>query len=202
MRNEMQFLVDWEIGQSFTQLGLNKGLKTYGSRAKRGVVNELIQFVEKDVLWPVHVDKTTPEKRKRALRLIMVIKEKRDGKVKGRGVADGSGQMGYIDELDAMSPTVSTEALLIPCAIEVHERRTVLTVDIPGAYLHCLMDTEEYVLIEGVLVELYLKADPTAADKVYVNKRGKKQLYAKMNKALYIHICAREDYFTSTSARP
>ena len=84
MRNEMQFLADWEIGHSFTQLGLNKGLKTYGDRARRGAVNELVQFVEKDVLWPVHIDKTTPESRKQALRLIMVIKEKRDGKVKGR----------------------------------------------------------------------------------------------------------------------
>ena len=46
----------------------------------------------------------------------------------------------------------------------------------------------EYVLIEGVLVDLYLKADPSATDKVYKNERGKKQLYAKKNKALYGHM--------------
>ena len=118
----------------------------------------------------------------------MVIEEKRDRTVKGRGVADGSGQRGFIDELDAMSPTVSTEALLISCAIDAHENRTVLTVDIPGAYLHCLMDTDKYVLIEGVLVDLNLQADPSAASRVFVNKKGKKQLYTKMIKALYGHM--------------
>ena len=67
----------------------------------------------------------------------MLVKEKRDGTVKGRGCCDGSGQRGFISEFDATSPTVSTEALAISCAIDAHEKREVMTVDIPGAYLHC-----------------------------------------------------------------
>ena len=128
------------------------------------------------------------------------MKEKRDGTVKGRGVADGSGQRGFIDEVDATSPTVSTEALMISCAIDAHEQRVVLTVDIPGAYLHCLIDSEEYVLIEGVLVDLYLNADPSAKNEVAVGKNGKKRLYARMNKALYGHMRSGRLFYEHISA--
>ena len=51
-----------------------------------------------------------------------------------------------------------------------------------------MSSSEEYALIEGVLVHLYLDADPSANDKVTANKYGKKRLYARMNKALYGHI--------------
>ena len=50
------------------------------------------------------------------------------------------------------------------------------------------MDSEEYVLIEGVLVDLYLNADPSAKDKVVTGKNDKKRLYARMKKALYGHM--------------
>ena len=81
-------------------------------------------------------------------------------------MADGSKQRGYINEADVTFPMVSLEALAITCVIDAFEERAVLTVDIPGAYLHCHMDSEEYVLIEGVSVDLYLDADPSAKDKV------------------------------------
>ena len=188
MRNEHQFLADWEIGEVFTQFTLNKGLKMLGERAEKGVIKELFQFVEKDVLRPISLENLTRDKMRRALRLIMLVKEKRDGTVKGRGCCDGSGQRGFINEFDATSPTVSTEALAISCAVDVYEERKVMTVDIPGAYLHCHMDSEEYVLLEGVLVDLYLKVDTTAAGRVVFGPNGKKRLYTKMNKALYGHM--------------
>ena len=200
MRNEQQFLADWEVGEFYTQFALKKGLKIYGKRAEKGVVKEFLQFIEQDLLRPTAIEKLAPEKMKRALRLIMVVKEKRDGVIKGRGVADGSGQRGFIKEVDATSPTVSTEALTISCAIDAFEDRAVLTVDIPGAYLHCFMDSEEYVLIEGVLVDLYLDADPSAKNKVVVDKYGKKKLYAKMNKALYGHMRSGRLFYEHLSA--
>ena len=83
-----------------------------------------------------------------------------------------------------MDATSLTEALAISCAIDAFEERCVLTVDIPGANLHCLIGREEYVLVEGVLMDLYLDADPTSKDKVTVGKDGKKRLYARMDKTL------------------
>ena len=200
IRNEQQFLADWEVGEFYTQFALKKGLKIYGEGAEKGVIKEFLQFKKQDVLRPTSIEKLTPEKIRRALRLIMVVKEKRDGTIKVRGVADGSGQRGFIDEVYATSPTVSTEALAITCAIDAFERRAVLTVDIPGAYLHCFMDSEEYILIKGVLVDLYLDADPSAKEKVTVDKYGKKRLYAQMNKALYGHMRSGRLFYEHLSA--
>ena len=58
MRNEQQSLADLEIGEVFTQFTL----KALGSRAEKGVIKELFQFVEMDVLRPVSFKKLTKEK--------------------------------------------------------------------------------------------------------------------------------------------
>ena len=200
MRNEQHFLWNWEIAKVFTQVSHKKGIRLFGRRAEVAVIKELSQFKTKQVLVPITIQKLTPAKMKNALRLIMVVKKKRDGSIKGRGVCDGSGQRAYINEFDAASPTVSTEGLSISCAIDAHEGRHVITVDIPGAYLHCTMDSEEYVLLEDILVDLYLEADPTAKDKVVVDDKGKKRLYTRMNKALYGHMRSGRLFYEHISA--
>jgi hypothetical protein len=43
----------------------------------------------------------------------MFLKQKCDGKIKGRTVAGGNKQRNYIFEEDASSPTVATEAVLL-----------------------------------------------------------------------------------------
>jgi hypothetical protein len=118
----------------------------------------------------------------------MTIKEKNSGKIKGRGCADGRSLRWRIKSQDATSPTVSSEACLMTLAIDAHERRVVVVCDIPGAYLHCEMDEICYVLLEGVMVDLYLKVNPGAADKVIIARNGKKRLYTLMHKALYGHM--------------
>ena len=65
MRNEHQFLADWESGEVFTQFTLKRGLKELGDRAEKGVIKEFFQVVEKDVLRPVSIEKLTKEKMRR-----------------------------------------------------------------------------------------------------------------------------------------
>ena len=188
------------VKTTFTQVSHRKGIKLFGRRAEIGVIKELSQFKTKQVLIPISIQKLTPAKIKKALRLIMVVKEKRDGTIKGRGVCDGSGQREYICEFDAASPTVSTEGLAISCAIDAFEKRFVATVDIPGAYLHCKMDSEEYVFLEDSLVDLYLEVDPSAADKVITGGDGRRKLYTHMNKALYGHMRSGRLFYEHISA--
>ena len=45
------------------------------------------------------------------------LKEKRDGKIKGRTVAGGNNQRGYISKEDASSPTVASDSVLLSCII-------------------------------------------------------------------------------------
>ena len=100
------------------------------------------------LLW----NKLTPMQRKKALRCVVCIKQKRNGLLKGRASADGRPQHLYIKKVDAASPTVSTEALLISFAIHAKEDRMVATADIPGAFLSAKLEAEVFMMIEGDMI--------------------------------------------------
>ena len=72
------------------------------------------------------------EERKKALRYLIFLKEKRDGTIKARGFADGRPQRIYTNIEDTSSPTMSIEAML-SCTIDAKQSRYVVVSDIPGA---------------------------------------------------------------------
>ena len=114
------------------------------------------------VYTPLDPNSLTPEQRKQALAWFLFLVEKRDGRVKARGVADGSKQWqkpGYRKD-DASSPTVSNEGVMITCAIEAHQRSDVACVDIPGAFLHDATNEEIVMLLKGPLAEMMVMIKP------------------------------------------
>ena len=90
----------------------------------------------------------------------MFLKEKRDGKIKSRTVANGSKQRSYIRKEDASSPTPSADAIFVTAAIDAYERRHVAQFDIPGAFLHTDTNEDIVMVLEGPLAELMVKLDP------------------------------------------
>ncbi len=69
---------------------------------------------------------------------LMLITEKRDGRIKARGATDGSSQRwrpGYKKE-DFASPTISTNGVFITGAIKAWEEQIIACFDVPGAFLH------------------------------------------------------------------
>ena len=190
-----------EGGENHTMMNLAAGIKEHGKRAEEAVMLEFQQFHKQDVLRPRYAYALSALEKSEALRLIMTIKEKRSGKIKGRGCADGRKLRTKISSEEATSPTVTREAFLISCAIDAKEKRFVATCDVPGAYLHCKMDEVCYVLLEGVLVDLYLKVNPAAEDMVCMGRNGKKRLYTKMNKALYGHMRSGRLFWEHISAK-
>ena len=77
----------------------------------------------------------------------MFLKEKRCGKIKGRGCANGKPQKMHIDKDDAASLTVSIEAVFLNLLIDAWEKRYVAVIDIPGAFIQADMDVETYFKI-------------------------------------------------------
>ena len=55
----------------------------------------------------------------------MFIKQKRCGKIKGRGVADGRSQRTYIPKEDAALPTAALELVILTSVIDAKEGRDV-----------------------------------------------------------------------------
>ena len=111
----------------------------------------------KKVVESVYPDSLSKKEKYRALNAINLIKEKRDGTIKGRTCADGSKHHGYLREDESVSsPTVSLEALFITFVVDACEGRDVATFDIPGAYLHAPVPLEKQVLLilRGIFVDI------------------------------------------------
>jgi hypothetical protein len=168
-----------------TQYNLKQGIKRFGDKGKTAVLDELQQLYDRDVMEPVDPSSLSPAKRKGALRYLMFLKEKRCGKIKGRGCADGRPQRDYMSKEDTSSPNVATEALIISCIIDAIERRDVATCDIPGAFMQSDMEGDVIMKLEGVMADVILKIDPSKYKKHTVLKRGKPVVYVRLKKALY-----------------
>jgi len=59
------------------------------------------------------------------------------------------------------SSTVSLEAMMFSCAIDAKERRCVIVTDIPAAFLHADIEHKVHMLLEGPIVELIVKLEPS-----------------------------------------
>ena len=55
------------------------------------------------------------------------MKQKRSGRIKGRGWADGQKQREFVTKEESSAPTISTEALFLTCISDALERRYVVT---------------------------------------------------------------------------
>eukprot|EP00981_Chlorochromonas_danica_P015766 scaffold14393_cov196-Ochromonas_danica.AAC.1 len=108
-----------------SNLSVQRGIQQLGSPAEDAVRAELEQLHSKGVFKPIRNDR----RQIKAIRSHLFLKVKRDGRVKGRMVADGSKQERSMST-SVSSPTVSSEAVFITAAVEAHERRHVVTVDI------------------------------------------------------------------------
>ena len=66
-----------------------KKLKLFGERGEEVVKGELQQIHHMEGFQPKHWYELTKKERTKALKYIMYLKEKSDGRIKGRGCADG-----------------------------------------------------------------------------------------------------------------
>ena len=177
---------DLLIHYAMTQISMKKGLKLYGEKAKTSVANELKQLHTMESFEPVDKRQLTDEDRDKAMRMLMFLKNKKSGELKGCGVVDGRKKRGTITKEEAASPTPATESVLMTSIIDAHERRDVATCDIQGEFLHAKMDDYVIMLLEGTLAELMERVAPQIYSKyVTVGKNGKKMLYVRLRKAVY-----------------
>ena len=183
----MLTLMEHPVGQAFlmAQMSVKKGLRTFGEAGASAVVEEMRQLEYRDVLEPVHATQLTRSERMRALRYLMYLKQKRCGRIKARGCADGRKQRVYKTKDETSSPTVSLEALFLTAAIDAQEGRKVITVDIPGAFMHAEMDETVHMKIDGPMAELLCRVDSAKYSNFVTYEKGKPVVYVKLKKALY-----------------
>jgi hypothetical protein len=80
------------VAAIMTQLSLKAGLKQWGDKATEAVRSEMKQRHFRDTFKPFHWNELTHTQKQSVLESHMFLKEKRDGKIKGRTVAGGNKQ--------------------------------------------------------------------------------------------------------------
>jgi hypothetical protein len=149
------------------------------------VTKELHQFNTYEVFEPLEAGPFDEEDKKGALSSLIYLKEKWNGDVKRRSCANRSVQQNHVAKEEGALPMVGLKSVFATAAIDTKENRGVVTIDIPGAFLHAT--SEDYVVmrIGGTLAKLMAKTDPKLYQKYLTNEKGKKVLYLRRQKALY-----------------
>jgi hypothetical protein len=159
------------------QYQMEVGIKRFGERGEIAVTTELDQFNKYKVFEPKHAYDLSEEDRKKALSSLIFLKEKKNGTIKARSCANGSVQREHIAKEEAAVPTNGLDSVFITSTIDAKESRKVVTINIPGAFLHA--DNEDYVIMKmvGTLAELMVKTNPKMYRQYVILEKGKSVLY-------------------------
>ena len=121
---------------STPQYGFIRGISAFGKAGYDATVSELSDnLIGMNAVKMLNKKQITSDVCINALSYLMFLKRKRTSDIKARGCADGQPQREFILKEESSSPTVSTYALFISCAMDAMEGRQVVTCDIPGAFL-------------------------------------------------------------------
>ena len=134
------------------------------------------------------------------------MKQKRTGEIKGRTVAGGNKQRGYIDKEESSSPTVATESVILTSIIDAEEERETAVIDIPNAFIQTVVEDKSkrvIIRITGMLVDLLCEIAPDVySDYVTTGKNGVKQLLVECLNALYGTMVASLLYYKKIYKKP
>ena len=132
----------------------------------------------------MHKHHLTSLQKHKSLQYLMFLKQKKSVEINARGCADGRKQRGYVLKENSSAPTVSNEALLLPCVIDAKEQRDVAFVDLPRAFLHANMNEEVHVKFEGTMAKMIARLGPELYSTYLQEENGKQVLYVLLLKAL------------------
>ena len=171
------------------QMSMRRGLKLWKQRAVDAIDLEIGQLHHRDTFGPKHWKDLTQEQKDQVLESHLFLNEKRDKTIKGRMVAGGNKQRGFIDAEDAASPTAALESVLLTAVVDAQEKRDVAVVDIPNAFVQTrLVDEKDKAIVRlrGPLADALIRLDPDRY-KPYatMDKKGQTVLYVQIKNALY-----------------
>ncbi len=177
---ELVFSLEEEMmvwGYMMTQYNLKARLRKFGDKGKMAAMEEMMQLHIMDMWKAMDPAKLSREEQMQALSLVLFLKEKRTGKIKGRACLNGAPQQANIPKEDAASPTVSTESTFITGVIVASKHRKVRCYNIPSALINTDVDKDVLMVLKGELAEKMIQIAPQVFRKyVTVDKKGTKLL--------------------------
>jgi hypothetical protein len=93
--------------------------------------------------------------------------------VKALSCANGSVQWNHVTNKEAALPTVGLESMFATAAIDAKENRKVVTIDIPGAFIHATNKDNVVMQMNRMLAKLMAKTDQKLYQKYLTDIKGK-----------------------------
>ena len=141
---------------------MKKVKELFGDKDDASVMKELNQINDFKTYVPLKASNLSWEKKKKTLKSLLFVTEKRDADIKARKVADGNKQRKYdgYDKSDGLLPTVVTESIFMTVVIDAKERRHVAVLNITNAFLQADNDETSNMVLRGKLAEMMIRIDP------------------------------------------
>lgn len=152
------------------------------------ITSELRQILNRKVWHPVHLRDLSTAERVSIIRSSMFLKEKYkpDGdfdKLKARLVAGGDQQNKDLYK-DLSSPTAATTSVLTVAAIAAQQKRRVISIDIPGAFLNASLEptgVKVHMRLDKLLAKMVVDLDSSYSQ--YMEPSG--CVVVRLDMALY-----------------
>ena len=169
---------------------LKRGLKEFMHEGKDAAKCELSQMHQRRCYRAIAVKELTRQERQRAVEGLMLLTRKKSGDVKGRLAYNGKPTRKWITKEEKSSPTVLTDSIMLTYAIDANQRRDIMTLDVPNAFIQTGMPpkkVEEQIImkVRGVLVDWLVEINPLTYSPYVVIERGEKVLYLEILRAIY-----------------
>mgnify|MGYP001951138350 CR=1 FL=1 len=169
---------------------VKQGIRKWGNKGYSSAIKELEQLHSRTCFTPLKLKDISRMERKKAMEAVTFMVQKRDETVKTRMCANGSTQRVWMDKEDKSSPTVSLEALAITAALDAAEGRSIITLDIPNAFIQTIVvsdkDGDKIILILRDEIALMLvDLDPDVYLEALEYHKGKPVLYLHVQRAIY-----------------
>ena len=166
------------------QMSAKKSLNVFGEARANAITKDLKQIMYQNVIHCFLPSQLNCKQNWVALKYLMFLKEKHCGKIKGRGCADGCKQQVYKSNDETSTPTIYVESLFLLSMLNTKESRYTVTSDVPGAFMQADIDELIHLRLDGELVELLIKVDPSYHK--FVTYEGKTPvIYTQLSKVLY-----------------
>ena len=122
------------------------------------------------------------------MRGLMILRQKKDGTTKGRLAYNGKPTRTWISREEASSPTASQEGIFLTSTVDANERRDIMSVDIPNAYIQADVPIESgqdriTMKITGLLVDWLVEIEPETYAKYVVFENGEKNHISYSNQS-------------------
>ena len=161
----------------------------WGDDARIAAESEMKQLHWRNSFKPIHWRELTKEQKRTILESHIFMKQKQSGEIKGRTVAGGNKQRGYIDKEESSSPTMATESVILTSIIDAKEKHEIAVIDVPNAFIQTVVEDKKkrvIIRIRGMLVDILVKIAPEVyKDYVTFDRKGNKQLLVECLNALY-----------------